>query len=83
MQVNQPIAIQWHNCRVKWQDLALVLQGVELPCPFVMPVAANVHPTVAPYPTDIQYVYHQLQSTAGQAKKRLDTAQFASTTPAT
>ncbi|KAJ8007959.1 hypothetical protein DPEC_G00099760 [Dallia pectoralis] len=71
-EVNQGTLIQWHNARVKRQDLAVLLQGVDLPGR--IPVAsepldlANVRPAVVPPQHQGEIlVYHLAKSTAGQA----------------
>lgn len=75
VEVNQTTLIQWHNKRVKRQDVTLLLQGVNLPGP--LPVAsealqpANVRPAAAaPQTHSTEHVYNLPPSTAGLAKKQ-------------
>ncbi|XP_019907863.3 uncharacterized protein LOC109616471 [Esox lucius] len=75
VEVNQTTLIQWHNGRVKRQDLALLLQGINLPG--LLPVAsdpldpANVRPAVAPPQHQGETLVYPLpRSTAGQAKSK-------------
>nr|XP_020514699.1 uncharacterized protein LOC110003528 [Labrus bergylta] len=70
-EVNQTTLTQWHNHRVKRQDLAVLLQGVNLPAPLpVAPVPlppALGRPTFVPQQCGPQHVYSLPKSTAGQA----------------
>ncbi|KAL0970157.1 hypothetical protein UPYG_G00238140 [Umbra pygmaea] len=75
VEVNQTTLIQWHNRRVKRQDLSVLMQGINLPGS--IPVAseplppANVRPAVAPPQHQGEtFAYHLPQSTAGQAKTK-------------
>lgn len=73
-EVNQTTLIQWHNKRVKRQDLTVLLQGVNLP-PSI-PVAtvplppARSLPTVAFQPPGQQHQYHLPSSSVGQARDK-------------
>ncbi|XP_060905128.1 uncharacterized protein LOC132982594 [Labrus mixtus] len=64
-EVNQTTLTQWHNNRVKRQDLAVLLQGVNLPAPLpVAPVRlppALGRPTFVPQQRGPQHTYHMPQ----------------------
>lgn len=70
-EVNQTTLIQWHNKRLKRQECAILLQGVNLPAP--IPIAAwplppgQIRPTAAPLQPGPQHRYHLPESTVGKA----------------
>ncbi|CAM4510591.1 unnamed protein product [Leuciscus chuanchicus] len=74
VEVNQTTLIQWHNKRVKRQDVTLLLQGMNLPGP--LPLAsevlppANIRPAAPPQTHGSEHVYNLPPSTAGQAKTK-------------
>ncbi|KAK0138894.1 hypothetical protein N1851_024567 [Merluccius polli] len=71
VEVNQNTLKQWHNCKVKYQDERLVLQGINLPCRIPVAVEvlppATVRPAVAPQQPGDKHTYSLPQGTAGQA----------------
>ena len=73
VEVNQTTLIQWHNNRVKQQELSVLLQGTGLTAP--IPVAdeplqeARALPA-APIPARQEHQYHLPQNTEGQARQR-------------
>nr|XP_055051853.1 uncharacterized protein LOC129437619 isoform X1 [Misgurnus anguillicaudatus] len=70
-QVNQTTLNQWHKKRLKRQECAILLQGVNLPAP--IPIAARplppgqTRPTTAPPQLGPQHRYHLPASTVGKA----------------
>ncbi|XP_036419498.1 uncharacterized protein LOC118803096 [Colossoma macropomum] len=78
VEVNQTTLNQWHNRRVKKQDNALVLQGIDLPSRVPVAaetlLAANVRPAVTPQVPGEPHTYHLPDNTTGQAvTKRMAT----------
>ncbi|XP_049341399.1 uncharacterized protein LOC125805116 isoform X2 [Astyanax mexicanus] len=76
VEVNQNTLIQWHNSRVKRQELAVLLQGTNLPPrlpeatePLLEPKTFPAEPVQA----NQEHQYKLPESTAGQAKQRLQT----------
>ncbi|XP_031165364.1 predicted GPI-anchored protein 58 [Sander lucioperca] len=70
--VSHTTLVQWHNKRVKRQDSAVVMQGLDLsshlsvvadPLP-----SANIHPLSAPPQPGLAHQYHLPSSTVGQAQ---------------
>lgn len=74
VEVNQMTLIQWHNKRVKRQDVTLLMQGINLPGP--LPLAfevlppANIRPAAPPQTHGIEHVNNLPPSTAGQVKTK-------------
>ncbi|XP_053091155.1 uncharacterized protein LOC113534513 isoform X1 [Pangasianodon hypophthalmus] len=75
VEVNQTTLVQWHNERVKRQDLTLLLQGMDLPDP--LPVAAeplqsaSARPAAPPSQGQGQeHAYSLPHNTVGQARQK-------------
>lgn len=73
VEVNQTTLVQWHNNRVRRQDLSVLLQGINLPSP--LPVAAEPLPPASVRPASPpsqsrreEHTYNMPQSTVGRAK---------------
>lgn len=72
VEVSYTTLVQWHNKRVKRQDNAVVMQGLELPSRFSVAadplLPANVRPPSAPPQPGPAHQYHLPSSTVGQAQ---------------
>ncbi|XP_051246739.1 uncharacterized protein LOC127358005 [Dicentrarchus labrax] len=74
VEVNQTTLTQWHNQRLKGQEVSVLLQGVQLP--EARPVAciplqpAKTQPEFPPQYQHQLHTYHMPPNTAGQAKTR-------------
>ncbi|XP_042560784.1 uncharacterized protein LOC122130196 isoform X2 [Clupea harengus] len=70
--VSHTTLVQWHNKRVKRQDSAVVMQGLDLPSRLSVAtdplLPANVRPPSAPPQPGPVHQYHLPASTVGQAK---------------
>lgn len=81
VEVNQTPLVQWHNNRVRRQDLSVLLQGINVPAP--LPVAAEPLPPASvrlASPSQSrreEHTYNMPQSTVGRAKlkRRITTSQ--------
>lgn len=70
--VSHTTLVQWHNSRVKRQDNAVVMQGLELPSRLSVAadplLPANVRPPSAPPQPGPAHQYHLPSRTVGQAQ---------------
>ena len=70
--VSHTTLVQWHNNRVKRQDSAVVMQGLDLPSRFSVAAdplpSANIRPVSAPPNPGPAHQYHLPSSTVGQAQ---------------
>ncbi|RXN22060.1 hypothetical protein ROHU_036759 [Labeo rohita] len=72
--VSHTTLVQWHNRRVKKQDSAVVMQGLQLPSRLSVAadplLPANVRPPTAPPQPGPAHQYHLPSSTVGQAQTK-------------
>ncbi|XP_053199085.1 uncharacterized protein LOC128383497 [Scomber japonicus] len=73
--VSHTTLVQWHNRRVKRQDSAIVMQGLDLPSRLSVasdPLpGANTRPVSAPPQSGPAHQYHLPSSTVGQAQRKI------------
>ncbi|XP_056311203.1 uncharacterized protein LOC130222700 [Danio aesculapii] len=75
LDVSHTTLVQWHNKKVKQQDTAVVMQGLQLPSRLSVAadplLPANVSPPSPPPQPGPAHQYHLPSSTVGQAKLKI------------